>query len=117
MTDQIEVIDLPEPTSEATEQAETGAEETLDSSPLRRFFYGNNTDLSEQEIKDLNLIWGHFSQGAGGPGETLGRIRDLERSLSQPPPGVSRIQHILSYTRLLQNEEDIQKEKSAYYGQ
>lgn len=118
MNDDIVITELTSESApeEATEGLEKGNSETLDSSPLRKFFYGNKTDLADSEIQDLNFIWGYYSQGSNGPGETLGKIRDLERSLSQPPQGVSRLQHILSYTQLLKSEEDIQKEKSAYYG-
>lgn len=100
----------------ATEQTENGSEVILDSTPLKKFFYGNSNDLSDKDIADLNFIWAHYSRGAQGPGEILGRIRDLERGLSAPPNGVSRVQHILSYVQLLASEEDLRKQKSAYYG-
>lgn len=116
MNDDVIITDLPAETVNATESVESGKEQTLDSTPLRKFFYGNNNDLTDTEIQDLNMIWGYFSQDSNGPGETLGKLRDLERSLAQAPPGVTRVQHLASYVKLLAHEQDIQKEKSAYYG-
>lgn len=116
MNDDITITELEAAPTTATEQLESGGEETLDSTPLRKFFYGGNSDLSDDEIKDLNIVWGYYSQGSNGPGETLGRVRDLERSLSTPPQGVSRLQHIASYVRILMDESDLEKQKTAYYG-
>lgn len=116
MNDELVVTDLPEDPSVATEKAQADSPETYDSSPLREFFYGKKTDLSDQEIEDLNTIWGFYARGSSGPGETIGKIRDMERSIVAPPVGVSRIQHMLSYIRLMQDEEDIQKAKGAYHG-
>jgi hypothetical protein len=117
MSDDITITELSDdsiPT--ATESLQRGEEQTLDSSPLREFFYGRKTDLSDSEIRELNVIWGYFSQTSGGEGETLGRIRDLERTLSQPPQGVSRVQHLAAYVRIMMDEQDLQRKKSAYYG-
>jgi len=100
----------------STEAAQNGESPILNSAPLKEFFYGKKADLTHAEIDDLNFIWSHYSREAMGPGEILGRIRDVERTLSSPPQGVTRLQHILSYVRLLSTEEDIQKQKSAYYG-
>lgn len=114
--DELVVTELEKTVEPSTTQANADTPETFDSTPLREFFYGKNTDLTDNEIEDLNIIWGYYSMESNGPGETLGKIRDMERSLSIPPQGVSRVQHILGYVRLMQNEQDLQKAKSAYYG-
>jgi len=113
MNDEVTVSDLPVQEEVAKEAITPG--DSIDLEPIQRFFFGRNEpETSDKE--DMAIMWKYFTEQSSGPGEALGKLRDLERSLSTPPPGVSRLQHLASYVRLLVSEDDIKKEMSAYYG-
>lgn len=113
MNDEVTVTDLPQAETTAAEPIATG--DSIDLEPIQKFFFGRN-EPETADKEDMAVMWKYFTEQSAGQGEALGKLRDLERSLSTPPPGVSRLQHLASYVRLLVSEQDLQQEKSAYHG-
>ena len=80
MNDELTVKDISDADAPetATEQLDKGDEQTYDSTPLREFFYGKKTDLSDEDIEALNTVWGFYAVQSNGPGEkdraVLGQI-------------------------------------------
>lgn len=113
MNDDITVTELTEDGGTATEPLSSGPI-SIDLEPIQKFFFGRSDDVTNADKEDMAVMWKYFSDQSQGHGEALGKLRDLERGLATPPPGVSRLQHIAAYVRLLVSEQDLQREKSAY---
>lgn len=115
MNEELAVTDLPDSSGQGTSTEPISSGDQIDLEPIQKFFFGRN-EPAVTEKEDMAIMWKYFTEQSNGPGEALGKLRDMERSLSTPPMGVSRVQHLAAYIRLLVSEQDIQKEKSAYYG-
>lgn len=107
----IEITDLPVESTSEPEITKPG--DQVDVTPLKNFIMGKNEPTLE-EGENMAFIWDYYSRQASGPGVALGMISDVERSLSQPPPGVSRLEHLYTYVKLLSQQGDIDAEIKAY---
>lgn len=101
------VSPLPDP-----EAPTIDADKTLNYEPLAQFLgYASPTD---EQAEQLKFIWQHFSQEHEKRGDIIQAIKDAYNSLSSPEVGQSKLSKLFIYTRLLDSQADIEKERQAY---
>lgn len=84
----------------------------VDLSHIQKFLFGKG-EVTKAEQDKMAFIWDFMSKQASGPGETLGLISDLERSLNAPGD-MGRLDNIFSYIKLMSQSRDIESELRAY---
>jgi hypothetical protein len=78
---------------------------------LQDFLGIGNADSAQRE--KLQFVWSHFAKGRDRS-EALDAIRGIYDRLSPPEIGESYLHKLFAYTRLLDEERSINREKQAY---
>lgn len=86
--------------------------EPIDLAPIQKYLFGRD-QVTPMDKDQMAFVWDYFSKGSTGPGVTLGKISDLERSINRAG-GMERLDAIYSYTKLLAQQGDINEEIRAY---
>lgn len=105
---QVEIL----PTNEGSDVQQMRAETPdLGFVPLQDFMGIANPDDKQKE--QLGFVWNYFAKGRDRA-ETLNEIKNIRDLIAPPEVGETYLHKLFSYTRLLENERSINKEKQAY---